>query len=154
MSRRIDTGLPRVKTAFLGSDGEVEKSVAATSGEDYLGRLVKYIPAEIVGLFLASRGIVLRPSAGDDTDPALWIIAFICWILVPIFFWIATSRGGNRPLLLQILLATIAFPVWVLAVGGPPTSSLLWLTHHQYIGSVLLLFTTTAFARLKPPPGV
>jgi len=124
--------------------------------EDFLGRLLKYIPAEIVGLYLAARGVIPLPRPHDDNDTilALWIVASACWIFVPVFFWFATTRNGNKPLLLQITLATIAFPVWVFAVGGPPVSLLPWYANHQYVGSILLMFTTFIFGMLKPLPGI
>lgn len=53
MSRRIATG---------GSGGAgaapMHGAPSAPPADDYLGRLLKYIPAEIVGLYLATAGML------------------------------------------------------------------------------------------------
>jgi hypothetical protein len=54
----------------------------------------------------------------------------------------------------QILLASVAFPIWVFAIGGPPVTSWNWFSNHQYIASIVLIFVTVVFGWLEPPPGV
>jgi hypothetical protein len=158
MSRRIWTG---IATSHLGLNEQQagraasDEAPQATRREDFLGRLLKYIPAEVVGLYLAVRGVIPSPKTGEvDEVTLLWIITAACWALVPIYLWVATSRDGQKPLLIQILLATIAFPVWVFAIAGPPVSSVPWLNSHQYVASVVLIFTTFVFGLVAPPQGV
>src|SRR6185437_9102009 len=100
-------------------------------------------PAELVGLYLAARGIV--PADSKELDLTLWIIALCTWILVPIYMYFATSRSGQKPLITQVLLATVAFPVWVFATGGHPVVSLTWYSNRQFIGSLVLMFVTVIF---------
>jgi hypothetical protein len=155
MGRRINTGVPddrRVGFAVGGAAATPEPEVAARK-EDFMGRLLKYIPAEIVGLYLAAKGVVVG-AAGDDANTILWAVASLSWLLVPVYLWVATSRDGQKPLLIQILLASIAFPVWVFAISGAPVSSLHWYNTHQYIGSLALIFLTFAFGLIKPQQGV
>ncbi len=64
--------------------------------DDYVGRLLKYIPSELVGLYLAARGVV--PDNTNDLDETLWIIALVTWILVPIYLYVVTTRGRQKPL--------------------------------------------------------
>lgn len=138
MSRRVITRAPGAEfAAQLGAP------------DDFLARLVKYIPAEIVGLYLAVRGFV---PAGEPPS-VFWVVAGVSWLLVPIYFWIATTRGGTPPMKLQIALATIAFPIWVFAVGGPPVTSWPWFAVHAYIASIALVFATVVFGWIEPPPG-
>jgi hypothetical protein len=147
MSRRINTGPPVVRT--LVSTNQQSPSPQTPSGDDFLGRLVKYIPAELVGLYLAVRGVIPR-----DAEPAvLWGVAMLSWIFVPVYFWFATTRDHERPLKEQILLATIAFPIWVFAIGGTPVTSWPWYAAHQYVASIVLMFATVAFGLKQPPPG-
>jgi hypothetical protein len=124
---------------------------AQTTGvDDYLGRLVKYIPAEIVGFYLTAAGVI---PLGQDKKPnllALWVVFGLGFVLVPVYFWFATTRGGKPPLTCQIVFATIAYPVWVFAIGGP-FAFLSW--YRSWIGSLFLLFVTVLFAMYKPPPG-
>jgi len=142
MSRRIIPP-PRATRAATPGQQTVPKP------DDFLGRLLKYIPAEIVGLYLAVRGVI-KPDASPNVF--LWA-AIITWILVPVYFWFATTRGGASPLLKQIVLATLAFPVWVIAIGGPLVTQWQWYTDNQYIGSVLLVFVTVIFGWVEPAPG-
>lgn len=143
MSRRI-IPQPIATRAAVANGGDL-----ASKADDFLGRLLKYIPAEVVGLYLAVRGIV-RPDASPQV--MLWV-ALASWVLVPIYFWFATSRGGMPPLKKQVLLATIAFPVWVIAIGGPPVTQWSWYVSNPFIGSVLLVFVTVIFGWIQPPPG-
>jgi hypothetical protein len=137
MGRRIETG---PKTPML--DGTAEPQ------EDYLGRLVKYVPTEIIGLYLAASGPVPKSDGGQPV--ILWLIFAACIILTPVYLWFATNDKEKGPLVLQIVLATIAFPVWVFAVGGP-FMSLPW--YQGYIASILLVFVTFIFGLIKPKPG-
>jgi hypothetical protein len=138
MSRRIETGTATPKL------GENDKP------EEYLGRLVKYIPAEIVAIYLAATGFV--PAADESRQTWLWIIFGACAVLTPIYFIIATRdvKQKKKPLFIQVLLATVAFPVWVFAVGGP-FAALTW--YKSYVASIVLIFVTSIFGKVKPPVG-
>jgi hypothetical protein len=140
MSRRINTG-PRATRA--GS------ALGTPTRDDFLTRLIKYIPAEIVGLYVAVRGAVPH-----EADPAvLWWLALGAWVLVPVYFWVATTRGGTPPMILQIVFASLAFPVWVFAIGGSPVTSWAWFNEHQYVASIALMFLTVIFGWFEPRPG-
>jgi hypothetical protein len=147
MSRRINTG-PRISRRD-GGVGATPAAVQADNVDDFLGRLVKYIPAELVGLYVAARGVI--PKTGEPT--VFWTVAAVAWIFVPVYFWLATTRNGQKPLKVQILLATIAFPIWVFAIGGDPVTSWPWYATHQYVASIVLMFATVAFGLIQPPPG-
>jgi ACR3 family arsenite efflux pump ArsB len=138
MSRRIETG---TATPKLGENAKPE---------EYLGRLVKYIPAEIVAIYLAATGFV--PAVDESRQTWLWIIFAACAVLTPIYFYLATrdKEKGNRPLVIQVVLATVAFPVWVFAVGGP-FAALAW--YKSYVASIILIFVTSIFGKIKPPVG-
>lgn len=119
------------------------------SPDDFLGRLVKYIPAELVGLYVAARGVIPKTA-----EPSVyWGVAAVTWVFVPVYFWFATTRSNQKPLTTQILLATIAFPIWVFAIGGDPVASWPWYATHQYLASLSLMFATVAFGLVQPPPG-
>ena len=143
MSRRVQTGAAPMRGA--PGPSQVPKQENA---DDYLSRLLKYIPAEIVGLYLAVRGIV--PVAATDV---LWYVAVASWILVPLYFWKVTTIDDKRPLIIQIVLATIAFPIWVFAIGGQPVESLHGYPGHEYLASIILIFATVLFGWIAPQPG-
>ena len=143
MSRRINT------RRSLEVAGVQDSTGSAPAPEDYLGRLVKYIPAEIVGLYLAISGMIPQPQTDH---PILWGVFLVCWVLVPTYLWIATSRGGQRPLYPQIALASIAFPVWVCATGGAFVKQFHWYEGRPYLVSIVLCLVTVIFALYQPPP--
>jgi hypothetical protein len=146
MSRRISTGSRTLRGNAVADRAIVPE---ADSVDDFLGRLVKYIPAELVGLYIAVRGVI--PKGAEVS--VFWFVTAITWMFVPIYFWFATTRSGSKPLTVQITLATIAFPIWVLAIGGPPVESWPWYAAHEYIASIVLMFSTVAFGLIQPPPG-
>jgi hypothetical protein len=115
--------------------------------DGYLARLVKYVPAETLVLYVAAAGLFA------DRDPAfLGIVALLCLAGTPIYLRWATSRGGRRPLRLQMVLATLAFPLWVFALGGPFTA-FDWYAGARVYASALLLGATFAFPLAAPRPG-
>jgi hypothetical protein len=138
MSRRIQTGIP----AGVGAAGAI---AGGGPHEDFIGRLVKYVPTEIVGLYLAASGVVPK----DQTTWA-WIVFGLCFVITPFYLWFATRDPVKGPLLLQIALATVAFPVWVFAIGGP-FADLPW--YKGFIASIVLIFVTFVFGWIKPKPG-
>lgn len=138
MSRRIETG-----------EATSNRSVATTpTRDDYLGRLAKYIPAEIVGLYVAM--VAATPTTNPNHSTVLWVIFFLNAALVPIYMWIVTSREGKRPLRLQIVLASLAFPVWAFAMGGPFTQ---FSWYQGWMASILLMFVTVLFGLAEPKAG-
>lgn len=133
MSRRIETG---TKDPVLGVNSEPEGA---------LGRLVKYIPSEIVALYLAVSGPI--PKADVTT---LWWVFLLCAVITPIYLFFTTKDRTKGVLWVQVILGTFAFPVWVFAIGGP-FLSLPW--YKGYIASIVLAFVTFAFAMIKPKTG-
>ncbi len=89
--------------------------------DDYLSRVLKYIPSEIVMAYIAIEG-VLRTSY----NPAVWAerqmllklslgVAATLTIITPLWLYrVMRVRRGT-----QILLSTLSVPVWLFAMGGP-----------------------------------
>ena len=89
--------------------------------DDYLSRVLKYIPSEIVMAYIAIEG-VLRTSY----NPAVWAerqmllklslgVAATLTIITP--FWLYRVMRVRRGT--QILISTLSVPVWLFAMGGP-----------------------------------
>jgi hypothetical protein len=142
MSRRIESGIAAATAAG--------PAPAAPRVDDYLGRLLKYIPAEIVGFYLVAAGLI-SPQPGTPNITGLWVVFALGFVLCVLYFWIATSRDeGKRPLWSQVILATIAYPVWVFAIGGPFVS---FSWYRSSVASIVLVFATVLFGMYKPEPG-
>lgn len=91
------------------------------SADDYMSRILKHIPSEIVMAYVAIDG-VLRTSYNPNVwterrtlQTLLWIILAILTVLTP--FWLYRVMRVRRPS--QIFISTLSVPVWLFALGGP-----------------------------------
>jgi hypothetical protein len=113
--------------------------------DDYFSRLLKYIPAEVVAFYISAGGIV--PADHPKRLGYLWAIFTVGAIATPVYMlFAARDDETKKPIPIQILLATIAFPVWAYAMGGP-FASLAW--YEAWTGSLLLLTVTFVFGAVK-----
>ena len=89
--------------------------------DDYMSRLLKYIPSEIVMAYISIEGVLLtcyNPNLWADRQmlvKLLWIISAILTVLTPLWLW-RVMRVRNRS---QLFISTISVPVWLFALGGP-----------------------------------
>jgi hypothetical protein len=104
--------------------------------DTYVDQLLKYMPAESVALYLTLQGIVV---SGVDNKTilttGLWKILAIGFIGNPIYLW----RIMGEDKIVQLDFSTLAFVVWVFALGGA-FASLSW--YEPFIGSVALVVFT------------
>lgn len=91
------------------------------SADDYLSRVLKHIPSEIVMAYVAIDGI-LRTSYNPNIlserqtlQMLLWITLGILTVLTPL--WLLRVMGVRRPS--QLFISTLSIPVWLFALGGP-----------------------------------
>lgn len=100
--------------------------------DDYYGKLVKMIPGEVLGLYLVGSNLIPK---NQKTGLIIW--AVVCLVAV-----VASRYRGTadpKPNWAQILLASLAFVIWVYTLGGPFAAFNL---HIPYIGSLLVLAYT------------
>jgi len=89
--------------------------------DDYLSRVLKHIPSEIVMAYVAIEG-VLRTSYNPNVwaqrqtlSTLLWIVTAVLTVLTPFYLWrVMRVRGGT-----QLFISTLSVPVWLFALGGP-----------------------------------
>ena len=151
MSRRIATGAPlRARTPAAGHDVAPQAALGETEKpDDYVGRLAKYIPAETVAFYLAASGAL--PGAPDSPNViGQWVVFGLGFVITVLYFVVVTKRQGKPPLWSQIVFPTIAYVVWVFAIGGP-FKALPW--YSSAVASITLMFVTTVFGLYKPDPG-
>lgn len=91
------------------------------SADDYLSRVLKHIPSEIVMAYVAIDGI-LRTSYNPNIQSErqtlqmlLWVTLGILTVLTPL--WLLRVMGVRR--LSQLFISTLSVPVWLFALGGP-----------------------------------
>lgn len=122
-----------------------------TETDGYLDRLLKYIPTEIIALYLGAINIV--PHDDPAYWPALWTIAALSTLCTPVYMYFATREPDKPTLWSQILISSIAFPIWVFAMGGP-FRQFSWYSHRQWISAIIISFCTFGMGLFRPaaPP--
>ncbi len=115
--------------AYVESHGEQGQTAQASGKDDYTSRLMKYVPAEIVALF-----ITLDTLARSSTKvPQLVHWGILIFGIVGTYLYLWRVAKVRKPL--QLHISAIAFCVWVFAIGGP-FSSLSW--YDPIYGGLLL----------------
>ena len=134
----------RIRTSALQAMG----GSAPPQLDGYFDRIVKYIPSDVVGAWVAVRGVI---NSSMGTDPNAWIVHWIAFavgvLLTAGWTWRQTNEPGKRPATVQIALSTVAFIVWVAALGGP------FLTvpgYRESYGSLLLIGFTLVVGLVAP----
>jgi hypothetical protein len=121
----------------IRSAGTLE--VAEAPGDEfkgYLDRLLKLIPAEVVGLYLVGNGFI---PVGERMGLAIW--AAVCLIAVITVRVFATSdpQQNLSPQWAAVLISAISFIIWVYTMGGPFEA---FGYHSAWIGSLAVLIWT------------
>ena len=108
MPRRIQT------TAYQSTEGGTP--------DTYFDRIVKYVPADVVAAWTAVAAAVKGAGASVSASTVLWMCFIFGVIITP--FWVLkqTDADGKPKAYTQVLVATIAFIVWVFALGEPFSS--------------------------------
>ncbi|MFZ3227627.1 MAG: hypothetical protein WA230_19195 [Xanthobacteraceae bacterium] len=150
--------LPEAATAqasdFSGMfQSRAQPVAAAEPGDDYLTRMVKYIPAEIVGGSMLVNAILAQAVAagnGTATMAGLSVTTIavgallVGLILTPLFCWYVREDGDAW--VLNAIVSTIAFPFWAYLMGA-----VAFAKFHDGDLAVILILTFTAVSGLVAP---
>lgn len=125
---------------------EYQGTGKGTKLDGYFDKLIKYIPTEIVGGWIAIIGLI--KSASDiPTNTILWILLVIFTILTALYILKQTSEPKKPLAIKQTTLSTIAFIVWVFALGEPfDTLSF----YNPIYGSILLILFNITIPLFNP----
>ncbi|MFL5538295.1 MAG: hypothetical protein ACJ8J0_04855 [Longimicrobiaceae bacterium] len=85
--------------------------------DDYKDRLLKYIPGDVIALYVALDGIVSTVVAGGQVSVATlrWIILAFVAAVTPLYLW----RVAKVKKPAQIAISFVALLVWAFYLGGP-----------------------------------
>ena len=101
--------------------------------DDYTSRLLKYVPTEVIALYLTLASLI---RSGQEVGVSWeWFIFLVGVIATPLYLW----RLQRVRKTLQLVLSTVAFAVWVFAIGGP-FAQLAWYAP-VYGGILLCIYT-------------
>jgi hypothetical protein len=135
--RQIITSKNRATTRATATTAAVQVP------DEYLTKVLKLIPAEVVSLYVALAGIVGVAGQTVNAPLLFWIVFVVCLVGTPLYLMRIAKVSDT----LQIGISTFAFIVWVFALGGP-FASLGW---YQPIYGALLLPIFTFFAPMIMP---
>ncbi len=139
MSRRVRALPPGAPAAAGAQPVEIDT---------YFDKVLKYIPADIVGAWVAVTGLI--SSARDiPRQPILWVAFGIGLILTAWWTWKQAAVPGRRAPVTQAVISTGAFAVWVFALGGPFQQ----VPGREVYGSLLLILYTLVAALINPKEG-
>jgi hypothetical protein len=120
--------------------------VPVPSADDYLTKLVKYVPVEILGAYLFMAGVI-DSNVSNKHDHAIWLGALLIGVLVlsiPYDF-----RVLNVVRWQQIAVGVVGIAVYVFALGGWFATTT-W--YHAWYGSIVVPVFLLAIAIFKLPP--
>jgi hypothetical protein len=144
---------PAQATDFGGMFQTTRARPEAVAGDDYLTRMVKYIPAEIIGGSMLVNAILGQAmvSGGDNAAMAGFSVTSIAvgalligLILTPLFCWYVREEGDAW--MANAIVSTIAFPFWAYLMGAVAFAKF----HDGNLAAILIL-TFTAVSGLVAP---
>lgn len=90
--------------------GDVVATAAATDpGDVYMERLVKLVPSEVIGIFLAGKGYA---------ESWLGIWSVICLVLVLVSRIWGTREAGKPIQWIGVVVSFVSFAIWIYAIGA------------------------------------
>jgi len=127
---------------------QLESGTSKETVDGYQDRLLKYIPSDINAAWLAFTGIV-KSATTIPQNTVLWILFVTLLVLTPIWIWIGTQDPEKPVAKTQVVVSTVAFFVWVFALGEPFATSFKDFYQPVY-GSILLILYTLIVAKIVP----
>lgn len=127
---------------------QLQAAGVAPDVDSYFDRVLKYIPIEIVSAWVAVKGIIAAAATGSK-QLILWVCFGIGLVFTALYMMKQTTVPGKGPAIMQTVIATVAFAVWVFALGEP-FATWLGVATQSLFGSLLLIFFTLAVGLIVP----
>ncbi len=116
------------------------------SEDDYLTKVVKYVPVEVLGAYLFMAGVI-DSNVSNKHDHAIWLGALLIGVLVltiPYDLRVLNIVRGS-----QVAMSIVAITVYVFALGGWFATTT-W--YHQWYASIVVPIFGLLMAIVKLPP--
>jgi hypothetical protein len=120
-------------------------------GDDYPTRVAKYIPAEVVGAYLAVQNI-LHNTAGTCRVPSAWWYALYAFFVVITPVYLYSQRTKGEPYILNLIIGTIAFVVWSYALTDCTKFGIFFAFYSSDAAAVILIVFSLAAGLVQPQP--
>jgi len=151
--------VPDLDLQIAGLEGVLQSGIAgvpmanAVPGDNYLERMVKYVPAEIIGGSMLINAILLQALklGGQGATMAGFPVITIAQgalilgiILTPLFCWYVRTEGDAW--FINALVSTVAFPFWAYLMGA-----VAFAKYQDGNLAAILVLTFTAVSGLVSP---
>lgn len=120
--------------------------MAVPSEDDYLTKVVKYVPAEVLAAYLFMAGVIDSNVTGKHAH-AIWLGGLLIGVLVLTIPY--SFRVLNIVRWSQIIMSIIGIAVYVFALGGWFATTT-W--YHQWYASIVVPVFGLLIAIFKLPP--
>lgn len=154
MMNLVSTDTPGADSA-TNAPGDVAPVLATrqvNTGDDYLAKVAKYIPGEIVAAYLAAQTLItnLAQTVPGKTFAFLAMVLILA-VLNPFYLKRLAARESTpqeqKPWKRQAIVSTLSFLVWVYALVEAPNA----LGIYNALFASLLLIVWTLLAGLVVP---
>jgi hypothetical protein len=151
--------VPDLDLQIDGLDGMLQSNIAemplagAVAGDNYLERMVKYIPGEVIGFSMLINAILAQAmqSGGENAAMAGFPVTAIAagalligCILTPLFCWYVRADGDAW--VVNAVVSTIAYPFWAYLMGAVAFANV-----HDGNLAVILVLTFSVVSGLISP---
>lgn len=149
-NRNIITKQDLLKTEALLKSGDINAKamadkIALPTADDYIDRLMKFVPVEIVGLYTIIEVNLKSLFEGQYFGP--WLLGLLIFGLIATFFYVRFYLKIVR--WTQILITELGFTVWVFTIGGWFDTLNFWKAEWGIIAAVIYLFIVKVI-KLEP----
>ena len=128
---------------------QLQATGTGLAADTYTDKLIKYIPADVVAAWTAASGIIA--SVAKESQALLFWVAFVFGLVATTLWTLRqTSMPAKPPAITQTVISTIAFVIWVYALGGPFASVGIY---SPPVGSLFLIGYTLLVPLVTPPEG-
>jgi phosphoglycerol transferase MdoB-like AlkP superfamily enzyme len=115
---------------------------------DYLNKVSKLIPAEILAGYLTMFGLVDSIKKAAMQHVLMWVVFAAGLILTPIYLNLAADPG--KPKRNHLIVSTIAFVVWAYVTTGKALSnSLAADSYDPAVASIILILFSLISGKIK-----
>jgi hypothetical protein len=139
---RLVQAIPRGAKAFSGNGTQDVK--------DYLNRVARYVPAEILAAYLTLLPIVIgttRTQAALRIGLLAVILFGLGLINIP---YLLRMAPADKPKRKHIIVSTLAYLAWTYSIGG------FWTTlglYHEAVAAILIVFVSLGSGLVIPYEG-
>lgn len=142
MGRLVDPRQPGPHGVAGGNDKD--------AAQDYLERISKYVPAEILAAYLTGLPVIAATTKEGETLRTILYgaLLLVCLVFTPIY--LNFMADPKKPKRLHLFIGSLALIIWAYSIGGFFTV-MGW--YHTAIGTLALLIFSLASGLIAPTTG-